>query len=116
MMLFSNSAAVDADQCRTVPKAQYPDACGRSRSRSKQAGGAVTTGVPRRFIRVRKILWALSRSFWPRTCTNPLGLSRRRPACRHSAPGTASSCCTLDHPLGNLGMQQRVGSFLPLRA
>jgi len=50
LMLFGNSAAVDAAQCRNALKVQYADACGRSRSRSKRAGGAVTTGVPRRFI------------------------------------------------------------------
>ena len=66
LMLFGNSAAVDADQCRNALRAQYPNACGRSRSRSKRAGGAVTTGVPRRFVKnaLKNEIWAVSAGFF----------------------------------------------------
>ena len=75
-MLFGNSAAlmrINAGECLM---AQYFYACGRSRSRSKRAGGAVTTGVPRRFVKnaLKNEIWRFQPAFFTQNLHQPSGL------------------------------------------
>src|SRR5215468_3810155 len=89
MMLLSNSASIDMNQCAARPKPQYFVARGRSRLRSTRAGGAVTTGVPRRSKRFEKEVGMAKSSE-----IRPMALSRRTIVTR-SVAGAAGAAVLL---------------------